>query len=313
MSCKKIVGVRAADGWWTFFALTRFPVKQPVAQGRRVFRGGGAMFQHTRSFVRRMGAVPPIQKMLDGWYARDFAQAIHVNWFRGVYPDFASARDAAPTNKPLGYNNPEPASAEMYRFRMQAIAPCDYPVAFWLSRLMLPGQSLLDFGGHSGVLFYALNKYLTFPEGFSWQVYDLPVVLEEARRFAEVNNAPKTLSFCDDYKNAGPWDYVLFSGSLQYLEESLSAIILKMKAPPDRLLINMLPVHPEQSYYTLQNISTAFCPYRIYSANELMNEIDGLNGTVIDEWRNTDKRCEIPYHPSQSLGFYRGLLVDLVP
>lgn len=126
----------------------------------------------------------------------------------------------------------------------------------------------------------------------------MPAVVREGRKFAEENQNPVHLNFIDDLTQADTNDWVLFSGSLQYVEDSLISIIERLPSRPKYLLINMLPVHPEQQYVTLQNISTAFCPYRIYRAVSLMEDIQKLNGEVIDEWRNADKACVIPYHPS---------------
>lgn len=271
------------------------------------------MYKRAKAVVRSIEKIPMVNKALNRRYEKEFARATNVNWFKGVYPDFQTARAHAPENKPLGYDNEAPASVEMYRFRMRAIAPCDYPVVFWLSRLLQPGQKLLDFGGHVGVLYYAFSKYLNFPKPFEWQVYDVPAVIDEAKRFAASLDETAQISFCEDLKQSDPNDWVLFSGSLQYVENSLSSIIEQLDARPRYILINMLPVHPRWSYVTLQNISTAFCPYRVHSASELMDEIEKLNGEVIDEWRNSDKACEIPYHPDHSLDHYRGLLIRLKP
>lgn len=271
------------------------------------------MFRRARELLHQFEQIPVINHALDRHYSKEFAHATNVNWFKGVYPDFATASADAPASKPLGYDNDAPASADMYRFRMQAISPCDYPVAFWLNRLMQPNQTLLDFGGHVGVLYYALQKYLSFPEPFEWRIYDVPAVTREGRRFAAENGNPPHLSFVDDLDQSGELNWVLFSGSLQYVEESLSSIVARLPSRPTHLLINMLPVHPRESYVTLQNISTAFCPYRIYGAEDLLEEIKQLKGEVVDQWRNDDKECVIPYHSDHSLNHYRGMLVRLDP
>ncbi|WP_297794986.1 methyltransferase, TIGR04325 family [uncultured Marinobacter sp.] len=271
------------------------------------------MYDRAKKLVRRFEKIPAINNALNRRYAKEFATATNVNWFKGVYPDFATASADAPASKPLGYDNDAPASADMYRFRMQAISPCDYPVAFWLNRLMQPNQKLIDFGGHVGVLYYALTKYLTFPEPFEWEIYDVPAVIREARKFAAENGNSAPLSFSEDLTQSTPSDWVLFSGSLQYVEDSLSSIISQLRSRPTYILINMLPVHPDKSYVTLQNISTAICPYRIHSASELLEEIEKLDGEVIDQWKNADKACQIPYHPDHSLDYYYGMLVRLNP
>lgn len=269
------------------------------------------MYERAKELLHQVEQLPLINEALERHYARRFASATNANLFCGVYPDFATASEHAPAGKPIGYDNDAPASAEMYRFRMAAISPCDYPVAFWLNRLMQPGQRLLDFGGHVGVLYYALSRYLSFPDGFEWQLYDVPAVIREARQFAKASNAPPALTFCDDLKQAPACDWVLFSGSLQYLEDSLSSLVGQLRTRPTYVLINMLPVHRTKSFVTLQNIGTAFCPYKIYSADELAAEVATLRGEVVDHWRNADKACSIPFHAGHSLDYYCGQLIRL--
>lgn len=269
------------------------------------------MYERAKDLLHHFEQLPLINEALDRHYAKRFASATNANLFRGVYPDFAAAAADAPAGKPIGYDNEAPASAEMYRFRMAAISPCDYPVAFWLNRLMQPGQRLLDFGGHVGVLYYALSRYLSFPDGFEWQIYDVPAVIRAAREFARAGNSPASLTFCDDLKQASASDWVLFSGSLQYVEDSLSSLIGRLPSRPTYVLINMLPVHPGKSFVTLQNIGTAFCPYKVYSADELAAEVDRLHGEVVDQWKNADKACSIPFHADHSLDYYCGQLIRL--
>jgi len=269
------------------------------------------MYERAKEILHHFEQLPLVSEVLDRRYARQFANATNVNLFRGVYPDFATARAHAPAGKPIGYDNDAPASAQMYQFRMRAIAPCDYPVAFWLARLMAPGERLLDFGGHVGVLYYALSRYLDFPERFEWQIYDVPAVVRAARDFARVKGNPEGLTFCDELQQASDCDWVLFSGSLQYVENPLAELVGQLRSRPTYLLINMLPVHPSKSFVTLQNIGTAFCPYKIFSADELMAEIESLHGDVVDQWKNADKACAIPFHGDHSLDHYRGLLIRL--
>ncbi|MEX2474020.1 TIGR04325 family methyltransferase [Marinobacter sp.] len=269
------------------------------------------MYERAKDLLHQVEQLPFISEALDRRYARHFASATNVNLFRGVYPDFETATANAPGGKPLGYDNEAPASADMYRFRMRSISPCDYPVAFWLNRLMQPNDRLLDFGGHVGVLYYALSRYLAFPESFRWQLYDVPAVIREARSFAATRSSPATLTFCDDLSQAAPCNWVLFSGSLQYVEDSLASLIGRLQDRPTYVLINMLPVHPTKSFVTLQNIGTAFCPYKIYSADELKTEINNLGGEVVDQWRNADKSCSIPFHWDHCLDYYCGQLIRL--
>lgn len=238
-------------------------------------------------------------------YENEFAANTDRNLFRGVFPSFEAAQASAPPTRPLGYDNP--GAAGMYMERTRKIYPSDYPIIFWLDRLFREGATrVFDLGGHIGVGYYAYRKYLAYPPGLRWTVQDVPAVVRQGRELAPKLDPDGRLDFSETFAPAEGADVLFASGSLQYLPDTLQSRLEGLANRPRHLLLNLLPVHERDTYYTLQSVGTAFCPYRIESAGSILTSYDALGYKLVDTWENAEKRCGIPFHPEHSLDHYYG-------
>lgn len=229
--------------------------------------------------------------------------------FRGVFDSFDAAQASAPPGRPVSYDNA--GAAAMYEERLSAVYPSDYPVLYWLQRLLGQGIGrLFEIGGHIGVGYYAYQRFLDYPPALRWTVMDLPAVVEQGRRYAQTHDARGQLAFTTDVAEAGQADLLFASGSLQYLPQALDQILPTLSARPGWLLINMLPVHPTRQYYTLQNIVTAYCAYRIDSRERFVHALAEQGYRLRDEWQNAEKSCHIAFEPAHSLDHYCGFLFE---
>lgn len=262
--------------------------------------------------VDRLTALSPIRHWRRERYEHRFSRADQVNLFRGVFPSFTDAERSAPQTKPIGYDHPAPAA--MYEERTRLVFPSDYPLLFWLDRLLseLCG-TVFDLGGHIGVGYYAYQRYLKYPKIFRWLVCDVPAVIARGREWAQKHDTRGLLSFTDQLSEANGQDVFFASGSLQYLPQTLAEILARLKQAPHHLLINLLPLHPRNDYFTLQNIGTAFCPYRISAEPSFMRALTGLGYQLVDRWQNLEKACPIPFHPDHSLDRYHGFYFRRLP
>ena len=109
--------------------------------------------------VERIAGWPVVDGFLRRRYDRAFEASRDANLFRGVFETFDEAARSAPATRPLGYDNPD--SAAMYVDRTRRTYPSDYPVMFWLQKLLARGCArLFDLGGHIGVSYYAYRRHL---------------------------------------------------------------------------------------------------------------------------------------------------------
>lgn len=253
-------------------------------------------------------SMPLLRQIGMALYERRFASASRANLFRGVYRDFADARAHTPNTKPAGYDHP--AAAAMYRDRMQTLAASDYPALHWVGQLAAKVDSLFDFGGHVGVLYYAFSARAALPKTLRWTVYDVPEVAAAGRQLA-ASHAKPALHFTSTLADASGCDLFLASGSLQYVEQPLAQMLERLDRLPKRLLINLTPLHAQHQFVTLQNIGTAFCPYLIQQRDAFIGSLHALGYDVVDHWHNPDKRCMIPFYPRHSIDGYDGLLLRL--
>lgn len=229
------------------------------------------------------------------------------NLFWGVFNTFDQAAQSAPQGLKLGYDNPESANIPY----TSAISPRDYPAMFWLLRSLNDGmRTIFDLGGHTGVKYYAFRRTMNFPNDLQWTVCDVPAVVERGKQMA-VDRAPEgNLQFTDNYALAGHHDILLASGSLQYLPVTLSDLLKDLETMPERVVVNTTPIHDTRSFFTLNSIGTAFCPYRVQARSEFVASVTALGYRKLDEWENVGKGLQIPGHSDHDVATYSGFCFE---
>jgi putative methyltransferase (TIGR04325 family) len=246
---------------------------------------------------------PRLQRVLSPFYRRYFGRAVgRRRLFRGIYPDFAGAMNAIPNNRQIGYNNP--TSARHVAYERHFVSPYDYPVLFWLERLLKPGTVIFDWGGNVGISYYAWRGHLTYPSGLTWVINDVPAVLDLGRQIAEQEEAPG-LSFTESLDCLGAADILLSAGAMQFVEMPFTT--LQSLGPlPRHVLLNKLPVYDQPSAVTLQNIGPAICPYHLFNRAEFIRTFETPGYELIDTWQNPGLGCFVPFYPDHSIGAFTG-------
>lgn len=268
------------------------------------------LMHRAHRLLDRLAEMPGMRAWAASRYERRFASNTDANLFRGVFETFDQAAASAPASRPIGYDHPEPAA--MYRDRMRQLYSTDYPVLFWLCQLLQTGRhALFELGGHVGVSYYSYQNVLSFPSDLHWTIHDVPAVMELGRALASNIDSLGKLRFAPDFSEAAEADIFVAIGVLQYLPETLADRLRSLAALPQALLVNLTPFHPEASYFTLQSIGTAFCPYRIDREQDFVDSLRRLGYRVRDKWINPEKSCEIPFHKSRSLHHYSGYYFEL--
>lgn len=259
--------------------------------------------------VRRLRALPGLRQLDRRRYRKIFARHTQANLFSGVYATFAEARRDFPPTKPAGYDHQ--GAAKMYGGPAQAVRLVDYPVIFWLSTLIGDHDGLFDYGGHIGLRYYAYSRYLRLPPGFTWTVWDVPAVTAEGRRLAAENHA-EGLVFSDDLATAAAAAEIFFaSGSLQYFEEPFPDTLVRLGIRPRHILINGFPLHEKHEFVTINNMTTAYCTYKVFHKRTFLERMAADGYLLRDIWQNSpDKRCHIPFHPEYDGAVYTGMLLS---
>lgn len=228
------------------------------------------------------------------------------NRYYGRYDNFAQAKQQAPRTLPPDFNTP--AAAQQYETFLGHVRLSDYPVMFWLSRLMTQGaRQVFDLGGHIGVVYYAFRAYVDYPADLRWVVHDLPAVIAAGRARALAKDPERRLTFTDTREDVNGSDLLITNGTLQYLDYSLVELLQNLSLPPTHVLINRVPMHPIRSYFTLQNMGFAICPYRVSALPDFIAAMETLGYSLIDHWKLRERELHVPFEPSCSIDSYHGL------
>lgn len=225
------------------------------------------------------------------------------NQFRGVYASFAEAEASLPAGARVGYDHDDLAG--LYRHRMGKANQSDYAVLFWLKGILDEHSFVFDFGGHVGVSHHGWRTYLDYRPGMQWLVYDLPAIVKVGAELAR-ERPSQGLAFTSDVADARGCTIFLAAGSLQYVDEPLSALLTRTGSLPRHLLVNKLPLYDGPTFVTVQSTGRAFHPYRIYNRVEFVSDVTALGYHVVDDWSNREQHCEIPFEPERNIDAYSG-------
>jgi putative methyltransferase (TIGR04325 family) len=256
-----------------------------------------------RKLVLALKQAPGILAWRRRRWNRYFESRTYGSYFKDVYPTYAAALAAIPADKARGYDGPGPAA--FYRERTQQVYATDYPVLFWLRPLLRPGLKIFDLGGHVGVSFYSYSAFLGFPERIDWLVCDVPAVTQAGEKLAREQGRAE-LSFTNARVEASGRDVYLASGSLQYLDEHFASILARLDDKPAHVIVNMLPVHAEHEFVTLNSIGVAICPYTVHKYSQFIERVCATGYTLVDSWENPGKHCRIPFFDAYSTDRYVG-------
>lgn len=257
-----------------------------------------------------LAGFPPARPLARSLHRRRFQRPFgDDNLYYGVYDSYAQAQAAAQalSTRTLPASYDIEAAGRIYRSHLDRIRVSDYPLVHWLSRLFAAGQSrVFDLGGNIGVTYYAFRRYLDYPPGLEWCVHDLPTVVGAGRKWAQDHDEARRLHFDESPQGASGHDVLVCTGALQYLEYTLPELLRGLPEPPPHILVNLTPLHDDRSYFTLQNLSIAICPYRVMARQELLAGMAALGYETVDQWRSFERHLEIPFEPGYAIDNYSG-------
>ena len=256
------------------------------------------------SLIDLLKSKPPILNWRKQRYERSFA--ISTNTFRGIFETFDEAIASAPNTKAKGFDVPE--FEGYYDDRRNALFLYDYPILFWLNRLLHKNFKIFDIGGNTGVHYVGYKSYLDAWQSIYWEICEVPVVVAAGRKFAKKEGYEDRLSFTSNLHDASGADVLLSLGTLQYIEEpSLADLLSSLTSPPKHILLGKFPLYDGKSYVTLQNGGVNFVAQKVFNRNNFLNEMRGLGYKVVDEWQDNSRSCNVPFHPENSVPVFTGL------
>ena len=251
---------------------------------------------------RNAWRIPVVGQVLERDYARAFAKGPR-NQFRGVYATFAEAEASCPPDARVGYDHEELAG--LYRLRMEKANQSDYAVLFWLKGLLDARSFVFDLGGHVGVAYHAWRNYLHYPQGMRWLVEDVPAIVKVGAELAR-ERPSDGLEFTSTVADARGCTIFLAAGSLQYIDDSLPAMLQRIDWFPKHLIVNKQPVYDGETFVTVQSTGRAFHAYRIDNRAEFVGSITKLGYRLVDDWSNREQHCEIPFTRGRDIDAYSG-------
>ena len=229
--------------------------------------------------------------------------------YRGVFQSYSQAmgRSNSATDQYDLVNREKALHEERERESFDRPIPdFDYPLMFWLNRLLKPAGSIVDLGGSVGHFFYRSQHYFDHPPGIDWKIAELPEAVELGRRFA-VERKATGLSFFDSGQTP-PWraaDILMTAGTLQYMKESIEEVLSRFEIKPDHILINSLPMHPTHDFWTLQDLDTCEVPYHVFSEPDWLAGMERQGYRIVDRWSQS-RAIQIPFHPDRGVERYWG-------
>jgi putative methyltransferase (TIGR04325 family) len=253
--------------------------------------------------IEQIKRLPGIRELRRLRYEHNFA-GDYPGMHSGVFKSFAEAAAGAPKTKRVGFD--QPAAAAMYRERLTRLWPSDYPVVFWLSRLLTRERMrLFDFGGHVGIAHYSYEKYIPFPADLDWTVFDVPEVIRQGAELARERNR-EGLHFTGDTRTADGADVYLAAGSLQFAEISLGALLDQLTNKPPHLIINKMPLYDGETFVTLQNNGAGFHPHWVLNRGEFLRALEQRGYEIVDRWTNLEHTCHVPFPRDIRISPYDG-------
>jgi putative methyltransferase (TIGR04325 family) len=265
-------------------------------------------FRHAASrliqaFMEEAARLPRLRAALNRRYKRDFDIASgSVRIFHGIYPDFPAARRDIPIGRLEGHDS-EVAALRLADARLR-IYPFDYPIMFWLEKLLPDCRLLFDLGGGVGISYFGYRKFLNYPADMRWLVNELPAPAVLGAHIAR-REAADALSFTTSLEELPVADILLAAGSLQLIESPFE-LLRSVANLPSHILINKVPLGTMPASVTLHNMGPALCPYHLFNRTQFMAGFEALGYELVDEWATRDLSLRIPYFPEYSISAYTG-------
>jgi putative methyltransferase (TIGR04325 family) len=241
----------------------------------------------------------------ESYYDYEFARRRQS--FRGVYGSFYEALEHVPAGRPAGYEHEDDTAG--CAAMAEELNPADYPVLYWLARILPEARGVFDLGGNVGVAFYAYRKFLDFAPGLRWTVCEIASTVAAGRALAE-KRGKSQLGFTEDRAEAAQADVFFTAGALQYIEEPLAEMLAGLARKPRHVVVQRVPLQEGERFVTLQNNGTWVVPYQVANEGEFIAGVTGLGYELVDQWP-TWRSLQVAQRPFDRSAAYKGMYFRL--
>jgi putative methyltransferase (TIGR04325 family) len=262
----------------------------------------------TARFVKSVSRFRAGRYLLRGFQTLPLTRSLY-QVLVGYQRPFASLEEAeaAVSRYSLG-GHEHPQNVKNHLGMYSRARPSDYAALFYI-RPILPGiAKIFDLGGNAGNLFYSYSNYLSWPNGLTWQVLDLPANMAAGEAIAKERGAHQ-LRFTGEWKDADGAGLLIVSGSLHYLHRPLAEMIGELKERPSYILINRTPMTDGAPVATIQDLGIFRIACMVHNKAQVIRELEQLDYVVVDEWKAAELSLEIPGYPEQSVSAYSGMFL----
>jgi putative methyltransferase (TIGR04325 family) len=165
---------------------------------------------------------------------------------------------------------------------------------------------LFDYGGNMGNVFFSCARHLE-PKNVDWIVYDLPRVIEAARKLAEGRPGPKP-RFSISLQDAADARVLLVSGTYHYWEKGTPEFLEQFPRLPEHVFVNRSPFYERdcEPVISMQGTLNFAFPIIIRPVGELLNGFSARGYELVDRWTAAEYRHIMPFFPDQSVARYSG-------
>jgi putative methyltransferase (TIGR04325 family) len=231
--------------------------------------------------------------------------------FRDAYQSLEAAMASIGSESQIDYeyfNSTRDFDAEMAKFD-KVFDDSDYPVVFWLSRLMESHQKVMELGGNVGWAYYSYQRFFAYPQDLTWTISETPSAVANGREIARLRGNEQ-LRFIESIGKESEAGIFLTSGTLQYLSDPVADIMSGMKRLPEHVIVNRTPMYDGPEYWTVQNLGINEVPYKIQNRQALIDSLRRLGYEIQDSWRKA-RAIEIPFHPECDVDCFHGIYFRL--
>lgn len=237
--------------------------------------------------------------------ARLLARTQRAPRFSQVFETREAAIASLPREQRSGYDDAN--IAEVSFLQMCQRQSWDYPLLYWMQKVLPEVPVVVDAGGHLGTKYIAFSEVIDLTRT-KWVVYDLPGIISAARTKQGQDALPAAITFVDNTDALPDSDLLIASGLLQYLDLSFAAFVGQLGHRPKYILLNKVAMRDGPGLFTVERIGAGRVPYQVRSKAQWEQEVAEMGYQIHDTWSIPNLGHVISTHPwlgrSESRGYF---------